>query len=529
MTSIPHQRETEQRPVLIDDLDEQLLQIFFGDVPMGVAVFDLDARLQRCNSTWAGFFTSYLDVSPDYVTPGRTLAELLPDSAATVVPLSERALAGETIRLHGMRLEQDGVVNYWDVVMAPTYRDGAVVGFVDVVTDATERIKAYNTLQRRVAALAAVASNTTLDQPIEVTLQALAQIARETTDAEACAVVIVDPETNLISVFEAAGLPKPYAEALSEAWRQGVRSPTRDALEHQQLTVVDGARARGLANPLYEPIHPYLSTAVWDDMVVVPLDSRGRCLGVMQYYHRAGRTHDTDDRAFLTALADQAAVAVANAALYAKSERDAALVERQRLARELHDSVSQALFSMTLHARTAERQLATSGLGADAPAAETVRRLAELTQGALAEMRALIFELRPGALGEEGLVTALTRQAAALTAREPVSIQVIGPNDRPALDARDEEHLYRLTLEALNNAVKHSGASSIVVTVDLDVDQLRIAVCDDGAGFDPSQPRPGHLGQTTMAERAAAVNGSLRVDSAPGSGCTVTVVVPVQS
>jgi signal transduction histidine kinase len=188
--------------------------------------------------------------------------------------------------------------------------------------------------------------------------------------------------------------------------------------------------------------------------------------------------------------------------------------------------VSQALFSMTLHARTAQRQLTAAGVEETAPAAETLRQLAELTKGALAEMRALIFELRPGALAEEGLVNALFRQAAALTAREHVPIMVTGPEERPELDAATEEHLYRFTLEALNNAVKHARATAIEVTIDLTEAGLSLSIIDDGIGFDPALPTPGHLGRTTMAERVAAIGGTLSVCSAPGAGCRVSVLVP---
>ena len=507
--------------------DEQLLDIVFGRVPMGVAVCDRDTRLLRWNPTWAEFFVRYLGVPAEYVTAGKTLYELIPGNDEAQSRLIERALAGEVVSQVGNRLEAPGIVTYWDVVLAPVFEGGEVVGFVNLVTDATERVKAYELLQRRIEAFAMVAEIMTVDQPIEVTLRSLAQIAARITGAQACAVIIVDAVTRRLTLFEAAGMSEAYASALAAWWRRGDPTPTRDALERQELLVARGARARGLANPLYEPLHPFLRDATWDDIVVVPLDSRGRYLGVMQYYHRAGREHDDEERAFLEALADQAAVAVANADLYARSEHDAANVERQRLARELHDSVSQALFSMTLHARTAERQLEAAGLGPDAPAATTVRRLAELTQGALAEMRALIFELRPQALAEEGLVTALTRQAAALTAREGIPIDVGGPAARPALDPAVEEHLYRLTLEALNNAVTHAQAGRIDLAVTSDDDRLTVTVADDGIGFDTARAHPGHLGQSTMAERATAIGATISVTSAPGDGCTVTVTLPV--
>ena len=393
-------------------------------------------------------------------------------------------------------------------------------------TDAAVRTGAYQLLQRRIDAFAAVAEIATVDQPIELTLRSLTQIAAQVTDAEACCVTIIDPVTRLPTLLEGAGLSAGYISGLVECWRRGLRTPTRDALERQELMIATEARARGITNPQYEPLHPYLQDATWDDIVVVPLDSRGRFLGSMQYYHRSGRVHDEDEKAFVIALADQAAVAVANADLYARSEQHAANLERQRLARELHDSVNQALFSMTLHVRTAQRQLARAGLAPDAPVALTVQQLAELTQGALAEMHALIFELRPDALAAEGLVSAVKQQAAALTAREGSSISVNGPVERPVLDLRVEEHLYRLTLEALNNAVRHSRATHIDVTVARTGDHLTVTVTDNGVGFDPAQPHPGHIGQSTMAERAAEIGATLYVASAPQAGCTVSVTLP---
>lgn len=525
-SSVPSKPVTVPAPHTSAGPDQQLLDIFFGRVPMGIAVCDRNARLQRCNETWAEFLVHYLGVPREYVAPGKTMYELIPGNDAAQDGLIKPALAGEIASQLGNRLEADGVVTYWDVVLAPIFDCDDVTGFVNLVTDVTDRVNAYELLQRRISAFASVAESMTIDQPIKATLRALAATAAEAAAAEACAVIIVDRDADELRMFAAAGLPDGYGSALAELWRRDARTPFRDALERQELIIATAARERGLSNPLYEPLHPHLRNATWDDIVVVPLDSRGRCLGVMQYYHRAGRVHDEEEKAFLGALADLAAVAVANANLYARTERDAALLERQRLARELHDSVSQALFSMTLHARTGERQLADVGLGPDTPASQTMRQLAELTQGALAEMRALIFEMRPGALAEEGVVTALTHQAAALTAREGIPITVAGPGRRPRLEPDVEEHLYRLTLEALNNALKHAQAARITVDVMSTDSGLTVTVTDDGVGFDPAQPHPGHLGQLTMAERAAAIGAQLHVTAKPGAGCIVTVTVP---
>ncbi len=196
------------------------------------------------------------------------------------------------------------------------------------------------------------------------------------------------------------------------------------------------------------------------------------------------------------------------------------------MARELHDSVSQSLFSMSMHTRAAQLALALAGLDETGPLGRAIAELAGLTRGALAEMRALIFELRPGALAEEGLVAALRKQAAALTAREETVITVQGPDERLNLGAAAEEHLYRIVSEALHNVVNHARAGSATVDVTDAAGSLRVAVRDDGAGFDRDSEHPGHLGLTTMAERAATIGAELAVASTPGNGTTVVVSLP---
>lgn len=215
--------------------------------------------------------------------------------------------------------------------------------------------------------------------------------------------------------------------------------------------------------------------------------------------------------------------------LRANRARQAADEERSRIARELHDSVSQALFSMTLHARAAEIALQQVEEPSVDSAVRNVTQLRELTQAALAEMRALIFELRPDALRDEGLIEALRRHADAFAAREGIVITVESDQSRWALDADSEEQLYRLVQEALHNVVQHAAATTVTVSVrrgDLG-DVLVIEVVDDGCGFDPTVARPGHLGLTTMRERAHRAGGHLELASSPGDGTTVRAGVPL--
>jgi signal transduction histidine kinase len=210
-----------------------------------------------------------------------------------------------------------------------------------------------------------------------------------------------------------------------------------------------------------------------------------------------------------------------------RRELERASEERQRIARDLHDSVSQSLFSMALHARTAERALQQTGLEAGGPVGRELGHVGELSRTAQTEMRALIFELRPRGLAEEGLVSALTKHAGAMSAREGLAIEVAGPDQRLAISPACEEQLYRLGQEALANATKHARARRITVAVRNDASAVALEVSDDGRGFDAAASYPGHLGLTTMRSRASEIGAELRIESSPGSGTVVRVEVPL--
>lgn len=225
-----------------------------------------------------------------------------------------------------------------------------------------------------------------------------------------------------------------------------------------------------------------------------------------------------------------------NEQILAEMQGRVALEERTFLARELHDSISQILFSMTLQTRAAELTLQKEGLDPTGPLAAHLSRMRELTNGALAEMRALIFELRPGALREEGIVAALRKQAAGIAARDGFRVEVDAPEGRIDLDPLVEEQLYRIGQEALHNVMKHAAAGSVRIRLippgptssnGGSQGDVVLEISDDGCGFDPTVARPGHLGLQTMSQRARRVSGRLEVDSRPGQGTTVRVrVVP---
>ncbi|MDQ4029064.1 MAG: GAF domain-containing protein [Actinomycetota bacterium] len=277
----------------------------------------------------------------------------------------------------------------------------------------------------------------------------------------------------------------------------------------------------------FPPNHPPMTS-----FLGVPIVVRGTIYGNLYLTEKEDAAEFTpEDESAAVTLAAQAGVAIENARLFEEAQARLALQERHRLAQELHDSVSQALFSLTLHARAAQlafEQQQSIGAG---KLESHLAELRHLTQAALAEMKALIFELRPEALREEGLVAALRKQADRIVARDEITVDVSGPNAPVVLPPPMEEELYRLSQEALANAVNHAAATRIAIDIqvtDMDEHLLMLEISDDGVGFDPSLPRPGHMGLTTMAARADRLGGTFEVRSAPGAGSTVRVKVPLQ-
>jgi signal transduction histidine kinase len=253
----------------------------------------------------------------------------------------------------------------------------------------------------------------------------------------------------------------------------------------------------------------------------VPLIAKGKLIGVLRLDHPQPGYFNQGHARIALAFANQAAVAIENARLYGQAQQLAVLEERQRLARELHDSVSQALYGMTLGTRTA-RALVTQDPGR---AQEALDYVLALTEAAFAEMRALIFELRPDSLEQEGLVAALTKQADLLRARHHLEVETEFC-DEPGVALPIKEALYRIAQEALNNTVKHAQARRVRVQLARKHEAIVLDVEDDGAGFDPSGAFPGHLGLRGMHERATGAGGTLEVRAQPGGGTLVHVRIP---
>ncbi len=261
----------------------------------------------------------------------------------------------------------------------------------------------------------------------------------------------------------------------------------------------------------------------WLQVVVsVPLIAQGRTVGAINLGSRVPRFVTDEELSLLASIGQQIGVAVENARLYEQAQQLAILRERNRLARDLHDSVTQALYGITLYAEAASRQLQ---LGQADTAAEHLHDIRSTAQDSLREMRMLVFELRLPMLKTEGLAAAIQARLDAVEARVGMETEFRTQGDN-RLSSAVEEGFYRIAQEALNNALKHAQAGRVAVHLESSDLLATLEIIDDGVGFDPTAAEEGGgFGLRTMAERAARLGGTLTLESKPGHGTRVRVEV----
>jgi signal transduction histidine kinase len=258
-------------------------------------------------------------------------------------------------------------------------------------------------------------------------------------------------------------------------------------------------------------------------LIAAPLRVAGKVEGVLQLVNKR-KSFDEDDIRLATRIADLAAIAIEHARLHSHRERMVILEERQRVARDLHDSVTQSLYSVTMFAETAARLVKKNDVVA---AADTLRDLKEISQRALWEMRLLLFELHPHELKEQGLATALQSRLEMVEMRAGLKTD-FDCQSMHRLPDQVEQALYRIAQEALNNAIKHARASHVRLKLKLSHSVVRLECEDNGVGFDLGTGRKkGGMGLSGMDKRAVSVGGKLTIASRPGRGTQIVATIPV--
>jgi len=349
----------------------------------------------------------------------------------------------------------------------------------------------------------------TLNHSLEKTLQVLG--------IEAGGIYLYDAKTEKLMLAAYRGYPPEVARqmdklAVGEGFNGFVAQSCQPLVVDEISTDVRLART----NILQAGMH---------SLVSVPLRAKDKLVGTLFATTYEQRKFSDQDINLLTSIGYQVGVAIENALLYGQAQQLAALEERSRLARELHDSVTQALYSQTLLVE-GWKQMALNGQLVDL--SEPLVELSHVTKQALKEMRLLVYELRPPDLEKERLLGALHKRLNAVEKRAGVEARLITHDIDVDLPVELEENLYRIAQEALANTLKHADAQQVIVQFSTQAGEVTLSVTDDGCGFEPALAQDnGGMGLTTMRERTEKLHGQFVIESAPGQGTTVRVTVPM--
>lgn len=369
-------------------------------------------------------------------------------------------------------------------------------------------------------------------RPLDEILQHIVAQARQLLHAQAVAVHKLDPAAGVLSPQASVGLSAEYAAQIRLPLGQGAlgqavltRQPvavndTTQVFQGQTVYTAEG-QAVALDVTLTDRLRRFSDR--YGAVLAVPMSVQGEMYGGLVLYYPTPRNFQPEDIALAATFATQASLAIENALLRTQAAEGAALAERGRLARDLHDAVTQTLFSASLIADVLPRLWERS----PETGRQKLEELRLLTRGALSEMRTLLLELRPDTLADVELGDLCRHLANAFSGRTRVPV-TFTQDGQAALPPVVKETFYRVAQEALNNIAKHADAGQVQFHLALRPERAEVVIRDDGAGFDPATPAPENMGLKIMRERAAAIGARLTVESQPGAGTRVTMVWDVK-
>ena len=385
--------------------------------------------------------------------------------------------------------------------------NSAVEYVIGAGNDITERkqtallLNASESLQRVTTAL--LQHLTTLDDVLAI----VCTEALELTGATGSAVLLLEDE-KWLRVTSSSGTPTPILERLP--------------MGKSFAGLVIGQGKPLLLNDPNIQMQAYHRNPDLRTLLAVPLCVDDTILGALDVVNKPGGFTDEDIQV-MQLFADQAAIAIEHAQLHQQAEKLAVIEERQRLARELHDSVTQALYSVTLYADATRMALSA---GRQEVASEHLQELRNMAREAMMDMRLLIFELHPPILEKEGLVTAVQTRLETVEARSGLQTTLHVEGEEIRLPLSIEEELYRIVQEALNNAVKHAKAQQVTIEFQYEDKRFCLEVRDDGSGFDPSIARQsGGMGLRGLKERVQRIGGQLVIESTLKKGTNLKVEI----
>jgi signal transduction histidine kinase len=419
-------------------------------------------------------------------------------------------------------------------------QDRWVVSFRDVT--------AARLHERRLAAIATAASNVASRRSLTSTLEALTQEVARTDGLAGVQILTLNAARDRLQVMGAAGFDRDplFFDKLLACRARGAHLMMMSALDTGGPVVAQQRYEQVMSDPAWEPLQDVLRTPRWDSFASVPMIARGEPVGVLNAFFSPGQSVGATEVDFLEAMAGQAAMAVQQAAVLEREGEVARQEERQRLARHLHDSVVQQVFSMMMQA-TSLGVLVQRGLPpAPEKVAQVAGELASVAEDVLADLRGMVVELRPVSAEGQGLCAAMRSLCRTTSARTEVAVTLDldvppGAAEQASEEAFDRldpdlvEDVYRVVAEAVHNSVKHASPSTIGIAVRIVPDgprrRLRAEVTDDGRGLTGARAgdgaASGGFGITAMRARAEKWGGSLTVEATAPVGTRVLLDVPL--
>jgi PAS domain S-box-containing protein len=457
-----------------------------------------------------------------------TLDIIHPDSLPLFGEFVETVRAGRAYRCRAVDVRKDGSLFPVEVAGIPIiYRSRPHL--LAVLHDITDQVQAEQLLEQRVAerthelsTLLDVSRNVASTLELEPLLGLILDALKVFVDYTSARINTL--EGQVLRVRAARGLTRMDRHVSTEFLLKG--PVAEEVLIHRRVLAIPDVtspddpwaitfRKEGSAN--IEAILAHVRS--W---MGVPLVAKGRVIGNLSLEHEQPGFYDAHQAEVILALADQVAVALENARLFTEAQGKAVLEERQRLARDLHDSVTQSLYSLTLLAEAGRRSIQL-----DVPqAAGYLGDIGEIAQQSLKEMRLLVYQLRPLALEHEGLIGALQARLDSVEKRAGVEARFLIEGSLGDLPSALEEGLFRIAQEALNNVTKHAQASQVRVRLSEEADRICLVIEDDGIGFDPLMiEHQGGQGFRNMRERAANIGATCLFESMPGQGTKIMIEV----